>query len=165
MKTQKLKFISVLLLSFLGTFIIVSMIFNAWQKRYDAIERAREDAYYFDGLTLSKAQIRNHWLTNLSEKNPYLYMEVIKAFIVSKKEGKTVYVLRGKDKGVPPYYISLETGNGSDVISIDHVSREVRFDHFNDADGPSVLDSAQKIWIEMKVKEINKEVDIGAFIP
>lgn len=122
-----------------------------------------EDNFYFDGLTLSQKEIREHWLTELSEKNPYLYMEVVKAFIVSKNTKRTVYVLKGDKGGARFYYASFDSGQGSDVISIDHKTREVRFDHFNEADGPSIWDSTQKIWINKKVKEINKEIEIGNF--
>lgn len=122
------------------------------------------DNFYLDGLVLSKSEIREYWLTSLSDKNPYLYMEVARAIIYSRKHKRTIYVLRDTSKnGMTFYYPALESGHGKDVVTIDYENKELRFDHFSDSDGPSIWDSAQKIWIDKKVKEINKEVKIFEF--
>lgn len=119
---------------------------------------ARDDDYYFDGLTLSKREIREHWLTTLSEKNPHLYLEIAKAFIISRKANKVAYICRTNKNGIYVYNWSFESGHGNDVISIYGRTNEIQFDHFMDIDGPSYLDSAQKVWVDKKVKQINKEV-------
>lgn len=122
------------------------------------------DNFHFDGLVLSKAEVRNFWLTSLSEKNPHLYMEVVRAIITSRERKHAVYVLKDTAKnGVVFYYSAADSGHGKDVMMVDFASKELRFDHFSESDGPSIWDATQKIWIDKKVKEINKEVKISDF--
>ena len=122
-----------------------------------------EDEFYFNDATLSHSEVREHWLITLSEKNPRLYFEVIKAFLTSKKSGKMVYILREDYEGQNFYRSSFESGHGKDVISINNANKEIRFDHFNNGDGPSFMESAETIWFNKRIREINKEVDFKRF--
>ena len=117
-----------------------------------------EDDYDFDGVTLSRTQVKDSWLTSLSEKNPRLYVEVAKAMIMSRKMNRPVYIQKDSTNNVTYYYASLESGGGKDVIVADFPIKESRFDHYNDSDGPAMIDSAQQLWIDRKVQLINKEI-------
>ncbi len=122
------------------------------------------DRLEVEGMILSKSEVREFWLTELSEKNPQLYMEVVRAIIVSRKSKRVVYVLRDKSaNGLTFYYPSIESEGGKDVVMVDFVNKELRFDHFSESDGPSLWDVTQKIWADKKVKEINKELKISDF--
>lgn len=117
-----------------------------------------EDDYDFDGITLSRTQVTDSWLTSLSEKNPRLYVEVAKALIMSRKMNRPVYIQKDSTNNFTYYYASLESGGGKDVIVADFPINQIRFDHYNDSDGPAMMDSAQQLWIDRKVQLINKEI-------
>lgn len=124
---------------------------------------SHEDDYDFDGITLSRSKVKDAWLTTLSEKNPQLYVEVAKAMIISRDMGRTIYVHKESLNGRAFYSASFEDGGGKNVIVADYPSKEILFDHFNDSDGESLLDTANKLWIDKKVQGINKEIRAGDY--
>lgn len=142
---------------------ILSLLLLAGCSRRPTMEAQHGDDYDFEGITLSRAQVKNSWMTSLSEKNPRLYIEVAKAMISSRKMNRPIYIHKDSTNGVSYYYMSLESGGGKDVIIADYPTKEIRFDHYNESDGPSIMDTAVKIWIDMKVQNINKESGAADF--
>lgn len=138
--------------------LIPILLFTACSNKPSPQPLASDDDYDFDGITLSRAKVKDNWLTALSEKNPQLYVEVAKALITSRNMNRPVYILKENTNGMTFYYVSLESGGGRDTVVADYTSKEIRFDHYNDSDGPALMDSAQRLWIEKKVQMINKEI-------
>lgn len=116
------------------------------------------DDYDYDGIILSRSKVKDTWLTRLSEKNPQLYVEVAKALLVSRQANRSIYVQKEEINGRPFYFASYEDGGGKNVIIADYPSKEILFDHFNDSDGESLMDAADRLWIEKKVQGINNEI-------
>lgn len=142
---------------------ILSLLLFAGCSSKSSMEARGGDDYDFEGITLSRAQVKNSWMTSLSEKNPRLYLEVAKAMMASRKMNRSIYIHKDSTNGVSYYYMSLESGGGKDLIIADYPTKEIRFDHYNESDGPSMMDTEVKIWIDMKVQNINKEAGVADF--
>lgn len=115
----------------------------------------KNDFIYYEGDKLPRVKVMDHWLTRLSEKNLRLYVHVANATVASERSNKKVYILKSYAGKTPVYKLSYKTGHGQNLITIDANNNEVVFEHYNDEDGPSLTDSMDEVWLDMKIKKIN----------
>ena len=120
---------------------------------------AKNDFVHYEGARLSRVEVMDHWLTELSKKNLRLYVHVANATVLSKRVNKKVYILKKYVGKTPLYKLSYETGHGKDLIVIDANKNEVTFEHYNDEDGPPLTDSMDEIWLDIKIKQINSTIN------
>lgn len=121
------------------------------------------DCLYYDGVVVSKSEVRNDWFTHLAENNLALYSAVIRAIIVSEKTGKRVYISRDYGKNVIFYNVTLKNEGGSNVLSVHERNKEIIFDHYNNSDGKTMRFFAEKRYIELKTQKLHKELKVGDY--
>ena len=119
----------------------------------------KNDFIYYEGAELPRVKVMDHWLTELSEKNLRLYVHVANATVVSKKTNKKVYILKSYVGKTPVYKLSYETGHGEDLITVNANKNEITFEHYSGEDGPSLTDSMDEVWFNIRIKKINSTIN------
>jgi len=113
----------------------------------------------------SESAVLNAWFEALDRENFPLHDTLLEALFVSRRTGKTVFVLRVAVEGAktPPhlYRVSLERGGADNIVGVNHATREFLFDHFLPSDGPTLQQTRQRLHYDGRVRELKK--DLGIF--
>jgi hypothetical protein len=124
-----------------------------------------EPAYIRDGVTLPMAQVRNAWFKELDRANPQLHDVLLMALAESRRSGQEVFILKrtlGEGENARALYTaSLERGGADNLMSVNYSTREFMFDHFGEADGPTLEKTRNRLYNEERIRIIKR--DLGIF--
>ena len=113
----------------------------------------------------TEAAVLNAWFEDLDRENFTLHDTLLEALFVSRRTGKTVFVLRVTVEGAKTpkhlYRVSLERGGADNIVGVNHATREFLFDHFLPSDGPTLQQTRQRLYYDGRVRELKK--DLGIF--
>ena len=117
------------------------------------------------GIRLSLAQVRNAWLKELNQLNPQLHDVLLVALVESRQTGREVFILKrtlGDGENVQAFYTaSLQRGGSENLMSVNYPTREFMFDHFSEADGPTLENTRNRLYNEERIRIIKR--DLGIF--
>ena len=112
----------------------------------------------------TEAAVLNAWFEDLDRENFTLHDTLLEALFVSRRTGKTVFVLRVTVEGAktPPhlYRVSLERGGADNIVGVNHASREFLFDHFLPSDGPTLNQVRRRVRDDAAIRKIKKDLKI-----
>ena len=124
-----------------------------------------DSAYQRNGITLPMAQVRNAWFEELDRVNPQLHDVLLVALTESRQTGREVFILKrtlGESENTQVLYAaSLERGGADNLMGVNYDTREFTFDHFNEADGPSLETIRNHLYNEERIRIIKR--DLGIF--
>ena len=113
----------------------------------------------------TEAAVLNAWFEDLDRENFTLHDTLLESLFVSRRTGKTVFVLRVTVEGAKTpkhlYRVSLERGGADNIVGVNHATREFLFDHFLPSDGPTLQQTRQRLHYDGRVRELKK--DLGIF--
>ena len=124
-----------------------------------------DSAYQRNGITLPLTQVRNAWFEELDRVNPQLHDVLLVALTESRQTGREVFILKrtlGESENTQVLYAaSLERGGADNLMGVNYDTREFTFDHFNEADGPSLETIRNHLYNEERIRIIKR--DLGIF--
>lgn len=124
-----------------------------------------EPAYIRNDITLPMAQVRNAWFKELDRANPQLHDVLLVALAESRRSGREVFVHKrtlGEGENAQVFYAaSLERGGSDNLMSVNYSTREFMFDHFGEADGPTLENTRNRLYNEERIRIIKR--DLGIF--
>ena len=124
-----------------------------------------DSAYQRNGMTLPMAQVRNAWFEELDRVNPQLHDVFLVALTERRETGREVFILKrtlGESENTQVLYAaSLERGGADNLMGVNYDTREFTFDHFNEADGPSLETIRNHLYNEERIRIIKR--DLGIF--
>mgnify|MGYP003111278179 CR=1 FL=1 len=115
------------------------------------------------GILVSKKEARKKWMDHMGENNPQLYAAIIKGIILSRKFECEVFISKIKAEDKVYYKLDKDNQGASNVMSILWKTREMKFDHFNDSDGPTMLEFVEEIYLDEKTRKLYDSLNIGEF--
>ena len=115
------------------------------------------------GISVSKKEAREKWMNHIGENNPQLYAAIIKGVMLSQKFGAEVFISKIKAEDKAYYQLDRDNQGASNVLSVIWKTREIKFDHYNDSDGPTMLDFVEEIYLDKKTQKLYDSLNIGEF--
>jgi|TARA_R110000824_G_scaffold331897_2_gene518506 hypothetical protein len=115
------------------------------------------------GISVSKKEAREKWMNHIGKNNPQLYVAIIKGIMLSQKFDAEVFVSKIKAEDKVYYQLDRDNQGGSNVLSVTWKTREIIFDHYNDSDGPTMLDFVEEIYLDKKTQKLYDSLNIGEF--
>ena len=121
--------------------------------------------YHDNGITLPMARVHNACFEELDRVNPQLHDVLLVALAESRRSGREVFVHKrtlGEGENAQVFYAaSLERGGSDNLMSVNYSTREFMFDHFGEADGPTLENTRNRLYNEERIRIIKR--DLGIF--